>query len=71
MALQTAQRNNVQVIATTHSWDRVVGFAPAANELEGVEGLLVRLERPPAGLRPITYTESRLKNMAENGIEVR
>ena len=71
MVLQTAERNNVQVIATTHSWDCVVGFAEAANELEDVEGLLVRLERPPAGLRPITYDESRLKNIAKNGIEVR
>ena len=71
MVLQTAQRNNVQVIATTHSWDCVVGFAEAANDLEDVEGLLVRIERPPAGLRPITYDESRLKNIAKNGIEVR
>ena len=71
MVLQTAERNNVQVIATTHSWDCVVGFAEAANKLEDVEGLLVRLERPPAGLRPITYDESRLKNIAEHGIEVR
>ena len=71
MVLQTAERNNVQVIATTHSWDCVTGFAEAANELEDVEGVLVRLERPPAGLRPITYDESRLKNIAKNGIEVR
>ena len=71
MVLLTAERNNVQVIATTHSWDCVVGFAEAANKLEDVEGLLVRLERPPAGLRPITYDESRLKNIAEHGIEVR
>ena len=71
MVLQTAERNNVQVIATTHSWDCVVGFAEAANKLEDVEGLLVRLERPPAGLRPITYDESRLKNIAKHGIEVR
>ena len=71
MVLQTAERNNVQVIATTHSWDCVVGFAQAANELEDVEGLLVRIERPPVGLRAITYDESRLKNIAKHGIEVR
>ena len=71
MVLQTAQRNNVQVIATTHSWDCVTGFAQAANELEDVEGLLVRLERVPVGLRVFTYDESRLENISENGIEVR
>ena len=32
MVLLTAQANNVQVFATTHSWDCVVGFAQAAVE---------------------------------------
>ena len=71
MVLKTAQRNNVQVLATTHSWDCVTGFAQAANELEDVEGLLVRIERVPIGLRAITYDESRLENIAKHGIEVR
>ena len=71
MVLQTAQRNNVQVIATTHSWDCVTGFAQAANELEDVEALLVRIQRVPIGLRAITYDESRLENIAKHGIEVR
>ena len=71
MVLQTAQRNNVQVLATTHSWDCVTGFAQAANELEDVEGMLVRIQRVPIGLRAITYDESRLENIAKHGIEVR
>ncbi len=71
MVLQTAQRNNVQVIATTHSWDCVTGFAQAANELEDVEGLLVRIERVPIGLRAITYDESRLDSIVKYGIEAR
>ena len=71
MVLQTAKRNNVQVIATTHSWDCVTGFAQAANELEDAEGLLVRIQRVPIGLRAITYDESRLENIAKHGIEVR
>ena len=71
MVLQTAQRNNVQVLATTHSWDCVRGFAQAANESEDVEGVLVRLERVPAGLKAITYDESRLEIAARSNIEVR
>ena len=71
MVLQTAQRNNVQVLATTHSWDCVKGFAQAANELEDVEGILVRLERVPVGLRVFTYDESRLAAAAKYDIEVR
>ena len=71
MVLQTAQRNNVQVLATTHSWDCVKGFAQAANELEDEEGLLVRIERVPAGLRAVEYSERNLQAAAKYGIEVR
>ena len=71
MVLQTAQRNNVQVIATTHSWDCVKGFAEASAELEDVEGVLVRLERHENRLRAVEYSERNLKAAAKYGIEVR
>ena len=71
MVLQTAQRNNVQVIATTHSWDCVKGFAQAANELEDVEGVLYRIQRNGDRLRAVEYSERNLKAAAEHGIEVR
>ena len=71
MVLQTAQRNNVQVIATTHSWDCVVGFAKAANDLEDVEGILYRIQRNGERLRAVEYPESELANAAKHRIEVR
>ena len=71
MVLQTAQRNNVQVIATTHSWDCVKGFAQAANELEDVEGILYRIQRNINRLRAVPYPEDQLAIAAEHGIEVR
>ena len=71
MVLRTAQENNVQVLATTHSWDCVRGFAQAASEIEDAEGVLVRLDRVPAGLRAVEYSEEGLKVAAEQGIEVR
>ncbi len=71
MVLQTAQRNNVQVLATTHSWDCVKGFADASAELEDVEGVLVRLERVENQLRAVEYSERNLKAAAKYGIEVR
>jgi len=71
MILQTAHRNNVQVIATTHSWDCVKGFAEASSELEDVEGVLVRLERHEGRLRAVEYSERNLKAAAKYGIEVR
>lgn len=71
MVLQTAKRNNVQVIATTHSWDCVKGFSQAANELEDVEGVLYRIQRNRERLRAVEYPESELAIATESGIEVR
>ena len=71
MVLRTARENNVQVLATTHSWDCVRGFAEAAAEIEDAEGVLVRLDRVGEGLRAVEYSEGDLKIAAEQGIEVR
>ena len=71
MILQIAREGNVQVVATTHSWDCVRGFAQAATEFEDAEGVLIRLERDDDGMRAIEYSEEELKIAAEQGIEVR
>ena len=71
MVLQTARDNNVQVLATTHGWDCVRGFAQAATELAAVEGVLVRLERRADRVRAIEYTENELAVAARDGVEVR
>ncbi len=71
MVLRTAQESNVQVLATTHSWDCVVGFAQAAGEDENAEGVLVRLDREEDRLDAVEYSERKLRIAAEHGIEVR
>ena len=71
MVLRTARENNVQVLATTHGWDCVVGFARAATDLDEVEGILVRLEQDGEKIRAIEYSEDDLNIAAEQGIEVR
>ena len=71
MILRTAQANDVQVLATTHSWDCVRGFAYAAAEFEDDAGLLVRLDRDDRGLRAVEYSREGLLTAAEQGIEVR
>ena len=71
MVLQTAERNNVQVIATTHSWDCIVGFAKAANAMEDAEGVLYRIQRNGERLRAVEYPELELANAAKHRIEVR
>ena len=71
MVLKTARENNVQVLATTHGWDCVVGFARAATDLDEEEGILVRLEQDGEKIRAIEYSEDDLNIAAEQGIEVR
>ncbi len=71
MVLGAAHQNNVQVLATTHSWDCVTGFARAAAEVKDVEGVLVRLERDGEKVRAVEYTGEDLETAAEQGIEVR
>lgn len=70
MIIQAANENNVQVIATTHSWDCIKGFAQASIEDEA-EGVAVRLERDKDSLCVIEYSEEELQIAAEQGIEVR
>ena len=71
MVLLTAQENNVQVFATTHSWDCAAGFAQAAVEAEDVSGALVRLDSDGENIRAVEYSERQLHVAAEQGIEVR
>ena len=75
MVLSAARKHNVQVLATTHNWDCVAGFARAAVADKTSEGLAVRLE-PDADdvagdIRAIEYSEDDLDVVADQGIEVR
>ena len=71
MIIKTAHENNVQVLATTHGWDCVVGFAQAAVESEETEGTLIRLEKDDEQMRVVEYSEKHLQIAAKQGIEVR
>ena len=71
MILRTAEENNVQVFATTHSWDCVAGFAQASTDLDDVDGALVRIERHGNDTRAVEYSEEKLEVAAKQGIEVR
>ena len=71
LVLRTARANNTQVLATTHGWDCIRGFAQAAVENEDSEGVLVRLEKDNKQLNAIEYSEGDLETAANQGIEVR
>ena len=68
---RAAEANGVQVIATTHSFDCVRGFAQAAVECEDIDGVTVRLERDKDGLYIVDYSEEQLAIAAASNIEVR
>ena len=71
MVMKASFENNVQVLATTHSWDCVVGFSHAAVEIEEAEGRLARVDRLGDQLRIVEYTEEDLQVVTRQRIEVR
>lgn len=66
-----ACEKNVQVLATTHSWDCIKGFARASLDYGQSDSALVRLERRHGKLRSVEYSRDQLKTAAEQSIEVR
>ena len=71
MILQTAYKNNIQVLATTHSWDCARGFGEAAEEDNNSESLLIRLDRHGEDIRAVPYSEGELKVAVDQGTEIR
>ena len=70
MVFRAAEQANVQVVAATHSWDCVTGFAAAAIESES-DGVLYRLEEVDGELYAVHYPEDELEVAARQRIEVR
>ena len=70
MVFETAEANNVQVLATTHSFDCLRGFAQAMTDCEDIDGALVRLERENGSLRAVEYSERNIKAAAKQRIDI-
>lgn len=71
MIFRQAARFNIQVFATTHSWDCVKALRAADNTISSVSASLVRLEKKHRGLRAITFSSSELQIVDDEEIEVR
>lgn len=65
-----AQNLDVQVFATSHSWDAIEAFQKAAAETPE-EGVLVRLSRRGNQIIPTLFREDELAVATRDGIEVR
>lgn len=68
---QVARRLNVQVFATTHSWDCIEAFQKAARADKQEEGLLIRLESKKGEIAATLYDERELGIATREQIEVR
>lgn len=68
---RVARDLNVQVFATTHSYDAVLAFQKAAKENEDEEGVLIRLNRDGDKVTATVFDEADLDVVAREEIEVR
>lgn len=66
-----AHKLNVQVFATTHSWDCIQAFQDAACEAKEDEGMLIRLQNKAGKIVPTLFDEEELTIVANEQIEVR
>ncbi len=71
-----AKKFNIQVFATTHSWDCIESFAQVAKEREDLDGILFRMGRSvrksdKGKVIATVYDEDKLYNLTKSNIEVR
>lgn len=72
LILETAKELNVQVFATTHSWDCIAAFQDALTQLEDRSiGKLFRLDSKYGKLRAVEYDAEDLEIAVSKRIEVR
>jgi hypothetical protein len=70
LIFRVARQLNIQVVATSHSWDAIEGFQKAASE-DPEEGVLVRLSRKGEDIIPTLFRKHELAVVTRDRIEVR
>lgn len=76
LIFELAKRFNIQVFATTHSWDCIESFAKIAKEREDLDGVLFRMGRSvrksdKGKVIATEFDEDELYNLTKDKIEVR
>jgi len=66
-----AHQYNIQIFATTHSWDCIQAFQKASQEDTHEEGVLIRLENKNGEIGATLFDERRLDIATSEEIEVR
>jgi len=70
LIFRVARQLNIQVVATSHSWDMIEAFQQAASE-DPSEGVLIRLSRKGEDIIPTVFREDELAIVTRDHIEVR
>jgi len=68
---EAAERSDVTVFATTHSYDAAAAFSEVAFKNEKLAGVLTRLDQRKNGIVAVQYTEGEAFQVTEEGLEVR
>ncbi|MGR8932937.1 MAG: AAA family ATPase [Gammaproteobacteria bacterium] len=73
LVFKHAKRLNIQIFATTHSWNCIEAFQEAAAENQNEEAMLIRLQKKKSGdgIIPVLYDKKSLTIATEDNIEVR
>ncbi len=71
LVLRLAASLNVQVFATTHSWECIAAFQEATAESAAGDGMLIRLERRNGTIIPVLFDDGELAIATRVHIEVR
>jgi len=68
-----ADSYNVQIFATTHSWECIDSFHEALSDLvdDNITGMLFRLDKTQEEIKPVSYNLADLAVVVEQKIEVR
>ncbi|MEM7539668.1 MAG: AAA family ATPase, partial [Chloroflexota bacterium] len=69
--VELAERFNVQIFATSHSWDAIESLQEVVEEKEYKSCVLTRLQKRGDKLVPVVFGESELIYIIEDHIEVR
>ena len=76
MILEAAHEYNIQVVATTHSWDTITGFAQATQDPKIVKAnaanaALIRIQENEGNVQTVRYSEEEIKTASQYSIEMR
>jgi len=69
--LRLAELHDVQVFATSHSWDCIRGLQEASADTSDADVMLIRLERGPKMTKAVLFDRKELSVVTRDAIEVR